>query len=134
MTNYQPPRAPGQAAQRASRTGWVGAASGTGRVTGAAPVRPRAKARRVAAAAAAVSPVELIGSCTAVMTEWHTVDYVQIGPLIEVPRDRISLPALHVMDPVPWEGQETWHGTACTFHDDQDRYWIVTVFPVVTPS
>jgi len=53
VTNYQPPRAPGQAAQRASRTGWVGAASGTGRIAGAAPVRPRARAHRSGAPAAA---------------------------------------------------------------------------------
>ena len=53
MANLQAPRLPEQALQRSGRTGWVGAASGTGRIAGASPVRARAGAHRSGGPAAA---------------------------------------------------------------------------------
>ena len=125
------PRLPGQATGTAARQAFPG--SDGGRVRNASPVRGGRPGTPVAAAAAAASPVWL-SDAQAVMSPGHMVEYVLVGSTIEVYRDKISLPALHVMDNVPWSGQETWSGTAFLYTDDNGHHWIVTVFPITTPS
>jgi len=73
--NYQPPRVPGEAAQRASRTGWVGAASGTGRIAGASPVRARTRARRIRPAATGVAGNLVISESARVLVTEGEVPY-----------------------------------------------------------
>jgi len=80
VTNYQPPRAPGQAAQRASRTGWVGAASGTGRIAGASPVRPRARARVASASGSATGAGALCAMLVAQLRADATALLVSLDP------------------------------------------------------
>ena len=131
MTGRLPPRVPGQATGTAARQGFGG--SDGGRVRNASPVRGGRPGTPVSAAAAAASPVWL-SDAQAVMTPGHLVDYVLVGSTIEVSRDRIALPALHVMDNVPFTGQETWNGTAAVYQDPNGDFWIIAVFPILTPS
>ena len=73
--NLQAPRLPEQALQRSGRTGWVGAASGTGRIGGASPVRVRARARRSRPAATGTAGNLVISESARVLVTEDDVPY-----------------------------------------------------------
>ena len=106
MTNYQPPRVPGQALQRSGRTGWVGAASGTGRIAGAAPVRPRTRARVASASGGATGAGALCATFRAQLRADATALLVNL--------DSEALPA--ILGP-EWITGDFWQATLDLYAD-----------------